>query len=519
MPENPDLKKKVRDYWESPDTISIIDKNLHKLEIDTALRYISKNDTVADFGCGEAIATVMYAGAAKKVSGFDTSSLQRKKAEQKINDLGLKNISIHDGDILNIDGIKERFDVIVTQRCLINLVSFEEQKRAISNIHKLLKPGGRYIMIENTDEAFDSLNSIRADFGLGPIPKHWHNLFFRHDELMDFFRGRFKLKAHHGFSLYYFLTRVYMQMFSSFTGFGKDSKKDPIFDKSDEAARRLFERYGDKFKLDGHRVIGPIQAFILEKTEIPEGPKKVVFIGGKQLGPDCLRILLKKGIRPQLVIGNLQDNGTDTWHESLVKVSREAGLETLAMADLSDHEVIERIRSISPEIIFCIGCTQIISKEILDIPARGCLNIHPALLPKYRGRFSSAHAIFNGEKESGATLQWIDEGIDTGPVISQKSTEIRPDDTARTLYERVMALGRQLFEEFTDGWIAGKEIVSRPQDNSTATYYPKRLPNGGEPDPSWDKSKKDMFIRAMTFPPFPLKQISDEEKLSIRRDA
>ena len=158
----------------------------------------------------------------------------------------------------------------------------------------------------------------------------------------------------------------------------------------------------------------------------------------------------------------------------------------------------------APEIIFIIGGTQIVPKEILDIPKLGCLNIHPALLPKYRGRYSTAHAIFNGEKYTGATLHWMDEGLDSGPIIMQKRVAVSPDDTAKSLYDKVLTqTGAELFEKFLALWLSGKTIPARPQNENLATYFPKGLPNNGQLDWSWSGKKIKNFIRAMTFEPFP----------------
>ena len=232
--------------------------------------------------------------------------------------------------------------------------------------------------------------------------------------------------------------------------------------------------------------------------------KNSVFIGGKQIGVDCLRQLLSRGVKPGLVVGNMDDDGRDkSWHQSLVKLAEEEGLPTVRMKQVKDAGVVKSIKAVNPEIVFCIGGTQLIPKEVLAIPKLGCLNMHPALLPKYRGRYSTVHAIFNGEKYSGVTLHWMDEGIDSGPVITQERMRIEEDDTAKSLYDKFTRIGGKMFEKFLDLWLSGKEIPSSPQDESQATYYPKGLPNNGVLDWSWDGTRIRNFIRAMTFEPFP----------------
>ena len=243
---------------------------------------------------------------------------------------------------------------------------------------------------------------------------------------------------------------------------------------------------------------------------------RCIFIGGKQLGVNCLRRLLEKNIRPQLVLGNPDDKGEDSiLHHSLLKLAAKENLEIIHNKNFKDPGLIESFKRIRPEIIFCIGGLRLIPKEVLKIPKLGCLNIHPALLPKYRGRYSTAHAIFNGESHTGVTLHWMDEGIDSGPIISQEPILIEYNDTAKSLREKLTVEGEKLFEKFLELWISGNPIPSKVQDESLATYYPKALPNGGEIDWSWSGQKIRNFIRAMTHEPFPPAQFKIGEKVMV----
>lgn len=265
MSKHIELKKSIKDYWENPNTISIIDSNLHKLEIDTVCRYLRVSDNLADIGCANAKATLNYATKVYKCTGFERSTYLLKKARAAVSRSGIKNIVIRYGEILDMGHIQNEFSAVVTQRMLINLVSWREQKQAIINIHRMLKPRGRYIMIENTEDAFRALNKMRAMMGLNPVAKHWHNLFFVYKKLVRFLRDKFKIIDFQDFGLYYFLTRIYVQMFAPFVGYGRNIKKDPIFDKSDTAARIIFEKLHDCIKIEGIRALGPIHAFILER--------------------------------------------------------------------------------------------------------------------------------------------------------------------------------------------------------------------------------------------------------------
>lgn len=264
MSSAPDFTERVRAYWENPGTVSIMDKNLHQLEIETVCRYLLPTDCLADIGCGDGEATMHYARCVRSVVAIERSNHLRGQAEAAAARSGLSNITLCPGDILD-SGIAAdaSFDVIVTERLLINLGHWEEQTKALLNIHRMLKPGGRYIMVENTNDGFQAMNDMRAAVDLPPVPQHWHNRFFDYEELAAFLRGRFQLLRHYDFGLYYFLTRVYVPMFASFQGWGVNAVKDPIFEKSDAAARILFEKFSERIDIGGCRAFGPIQVFVL----------------------------------------------------------------------------------------------------------------------------------------------------------------------------------------------------------------------------------------------------------------
>lgn len=265
MPESATFTDDVKAYWEDTSTVSIIDKNLHRLEIDTVCGYLRPTDHLADIGCGDGEATVEYAKKVKCCVGLERSAHLRDLALQAASSSGRPNLLILPGDILD-DVVPDMFDVVVTQRLLINLACWDEQQQAIENIRQMLKPGGRYIMVENTDDGFESLNQMRGSVGLDPIPQHWHNKFFNYRLLTKFMiQSGFKIVTHHNFSLYYFLTRVYTQMFQSFTGCGAAAVKDKMFEITDAAARVAQERFGDQMIDIGHRALGPIQVFVWEK--------------------------------------------------------------------------------------------------------------------------------------------------------------------------------------------------------------------------------------------------------------
>lgn len=263
-------RTRIDEYWESPDTISLLDKNLRKLETDFVLSQINSSDEMADFGCGDGESTVHYAAKARSCLALEHSNHLRAKAADRFAVAGLRNVTVVGGDALDLSAYADMFDLVVSQRVVINFMTWEEQKRVLENIRSTLRYGGRYIMIENTFEGFEAMNEVRRAVGLKNVPLHdWHNHFLHYDQLMEFLKGKFTIEKTHTFNLYYLLTRVFLNMFAKFEGYGRIAVKDDVFDAADAAARRLYELMGHRIKIavDKGDSFGPIQGFVLRRVD------------------------------------------------------------------------------------------------------------------------------------------------------------------------------------------------------------------------------------------------------------
>lgn len=137
-----------------------------------------------------------------------------------------------------------------------------------------------------------------------------------------------------------------------------------------------------------------------------------------------------------------------------------------------DEELLELFASQKPELIFVVDFGQKVGEPWLSGPKRGCLNIHPSLLPLYRGAAPVQRAIMDGAEKTGVTLFRLVEKMDAGPVWVQGESPILPDETSAQLLDRMAALGCRLFEQ-NAGAILGGTLESRPQDESKATTAPK----------------------------------------------
>src|SRR6266446_8992986 len=117
----------IDEYWEKPDTISLLDKNLRKLETNFVLSQISANDEIADFGCGDGESTVHYAAAARTCLALEHTSRLRAAAADRFAAAGLTNVTLVDGDALDLSAYVGRFDLVISQRLGINFMTWEEQ--------------------------------------------------------------------------------------------------------------------------------------------------------------------------------------------------------------------------------------------------------------------------------------------------------------------------------------------------------------------------------------------------------
>lgn len=228
-------------------------------------KYLKADQSIADIGCGDGRATRLYAELVERCIGVERSDHLRGIALSEQEARPIENLSFTKGDILDLSKFADAFDVVVTERVLINLPSWDEQQQAIEQIHTTLRPGGLYVMLENTEDGDRALNDLRESVGLTPIPQHWHNLFMDWDSFMLAVTPRFELVERRAFSLYYVLTRVYGQLFASFEGFGAQAASDPVFQQLDPAARRLEEALGGDVRFRDAPVVGPIQGIALRK--------------------------------------------------------------------------------------------------------------------------------------------------------------------------------------------------------------------------------------------------------------
>ena len=160
------------------------------------------------------------------------------------------------------------------------------------------------------------------------------------------------------------------------------------------------------------------------------------------------------------------------------------------------NEVVMR----HPDLIITCAYGQIIPKEILDCPRLGCINVHASLLPKYRGGAPIQRAILNGEKETGITIMYMDEHMDTGNMISSESIEIKESDDFGTLHDKLSILGRDILMKTLPD-IINEKNASIKQDDSKATFAPIITREDELID--FNKSSDEVFNQIRALSPFP----------------
>ncbi|MBI3398854.1 MAG: methionyl-tRNA formyltransferase [Deltaproteobacteria bacterium] len=148
---------------------------------------------------------------------------------------------------------------------------------------------------------------------------------------------------------------------------------------------------------------------------------------------------------------------------------------------IRDEAFINTIKRLCPDLIVVIAYGKILPKAILDIPPYGCINVHASLLPKYRGAAPINRAIINGEKETGITTMLMDEGMDKGDMLLTGKVEIRDDETAADLHDKLKHIGAALLIQTMKG-LKTETIKPIPQDNSQASYAPMLKKEDGRID-------------------------------------
>jgi methionyl-tRNA formyltransferase len=230
---------------------------------------------------------------------------------------------------------------------------------------------------------------------------------------------------------------------------------------------------------------------------------RIVFMGTPTFSVPALEYLVKSEYQ---VVGvyTQPDRPTGrgrTLEQSPVKkLALEHSLEVFQPVGLRNAEEVLRLAALNPDLILVAAFGRILPQGVLDIPPFGCLNIHPSLLPKYRGATPIPSAILGGDKETGVTIMLMDAGMDTGPIVSQIIVGVEPEDTTESLSSRLAQAGMRLLAETLPPWF-DRSLKTQPQDGSKATYTTPITKEDGII--SWQMSAEEISRRVRAFCPWP----------------
>ncbi len=228
---------------------------------------------------------------------------------------------------------------------------------------------------------------------------------------------------------------------------------------------------------------------------------KILFVGSKDIGYYCLNELVKKKEKIVGVVCRHDDPYKGQWYKSVSELALKNKLNVFKPADINDAAFIKEIENLQPDILICAQYPKIFKRNLIQVPSLGCINLHFAPLPKYRGCFPIAWAIINGENEFGVTMHFIDPGVDSGDIIAQEFFSIKDSDSGRDLYDRCTKKGLGLFKKTFPLVKSGKMPRSK-QDNALAIKHSREAPFNKIINWNWEAKKVYNFIRSLYFPPF-----------------
>ncbi len=225
---------------------------------------------------------------------------------------------------------------------------------------------------------------------------------------------------------------------------------------------------------------------------------RIVFMGTPSFAVPSLQALVEKGHDLAAVVtqpDRPKGRGKKEAPPPVKELARSYKLPVFQPLRIRDEDFIELLRGFAPEVIAVVAFGRILPPDILSIPRYGCVNVHASLLPSYRGAAPIHWAVINGEKETGVTTMYIDEGLDTGDMILQQAVQIDDQDNVGIVHDRLAVLGARLLVETIDLIAHGKAPRIRQPDS--ASYAP--LLKAEDELIVWDRPARDInnHIRGM----------------------
>lgn len=231
---------------------------------------------------------------------------------------------------------------------------------------------------------------------------------------------------------------------------------------------------------------------------------RIVFMGTPDFAVGSLQALCESGKHEILAVVTQPDRPKGRGNKLLQTPVKEyalaQGVTVYQPQKVKTPEFVELLHELQPELIVVAAFGQFLSKEILELPKYGCINVHASLLPKYRGAAPIQYAIIKGEKESGVTIMQMDIGMDTGAMLDKVVVPIEENTTMGELHDALREQGAALLLQVIDKIAAGT-AVAEPQDNEQATYA--TLLDRSMEHIDWSKSAQEVHNLIRGFNPAP----------------
>lgn len=242
---------------------------------------------------------------------------------------------------------------------------------------------------------------------------------------------------------------------------------------------------------------------------------KLAFVTCVQLGKSCIEKILDMGGKLDLLITLKDEKAKNkSGRIYLDDISEKNQIPLLKINNVNDSEVIEVLKKYEIDWLFIIGWSQIAKEELLKTPKKGCIGMHPTLLPLGRGRASIPWAIIKGLDKTGVTMFKLNEGVDTGEILGQIEIPLSQNTTASELYDEVDKTHIKLIEKYWKEIIEDKLILKK-QDEEKATYWEGRKPEDGEITEEMTVKEAERLVRAVTHPYPGAFYIKGKEKVII----
>ncbi len=226
---------------------------------------------------------------------------------------------------------------------------------------------------------------------------------------------------------------------------------------------------------------------------------KTIVLAYHNIGCTGIKALLKNGFDIDAVFTHKDDPKENIWFDSVAELAARNNIPVYAPEDINHPLWVRKIAALAPEIIFSFYYRNMIQAPILQIPQKGCLNLHGSLLPRYRGRVPINWALINCEKKTGVTLHHMTTRPDDGDIVAQVEIDITENDTAASLHKKANTAAGEMLTDILPQIKAGT-APREPQDHSKASYYGGRTPADGEID--WNMAARNIrnLVRAVTRP-------------------